>query len=177
MAENSKVLVMTTATIRFLDYTGSPLTHTPTSVEPSSLLPLLNRARQYERVMQNSLTGAALFAAFDAGLDASGNDITVDFAFLDPNNTTDATTLELLRGLYDDNLTTRTGFSSWVVTNPLTGGGKDTVKMEISVKDTDGGANLLTVPVVCHVQPSVQAAGLHLAVQAHFNDVGALTWS
>lgn len=177
MAENSKVLVMTTATVRFLDYTGSPLTHTPTSVEPSSLIPLLTRARQFERVMQNSSTGAALFAAIDAGLDATGNDITVDFAFLDPNNTTDATTLELLRGLYEDNLTSKTGFSSWAVTNPLTGGGKDTVKMEITVRDTDGGSNILTVPVVSQSAPTVQAAGLHLSVQAHFNDIGALAWS
>ncbi len=176
MAEVLKPLVVKSATVAFEDYTGSPLTYSAGNIEPASAQPFLTLARTYERVMKNSSGGTVIHASVDAGQDAAGRPFDVTYIGNDFNNTTDATNVELHRGLHLNNLAGRTGFGSWVTTGPLAGSGKDTVKMEMTIKDNTGGTHIMTVPVsVTDVQVTVQ--GEHYGLQATYDPVAEPVWS
>jgi hypothetical protein len=99
---------------------------------------------QYGRITANSSTGNALVGTYDSGETDDGIDIPASFLAVDPNNTTDATLGDLLRGLHDNNLTTKTAYSSADVTSTLTHKGKQSIKLEITERDNAGGANITT---------------------------------
>lgn len=175
MAENFNALVVTRVTARFLDFGAN--TYSAGAVEPESIMPLLANARIYGRVMRNSSAGKALYATFDAGTADDGSDISPSFVMADPNNTTDATLKELLLGLFENNLTTKTGFAAWNVVSPLTGGGKQECIFEITVYDNEGGANIAQMNVAVKELPPFTNQGGHFAITPVLNLTSSVTWS
>ena len=175
MAENLNALVVTRVTCRFLDF-GANI-YSAGAVEPSSIAPVLATSRQYERVNRNTSAGEALYATIDAGISKDGVDISPVFIAADPNNTTDPTLKELLIGLHDNNLTTKTGYAAWNVVSALTGGGKQECQFELTVYDNEGGANIATMNVAVKELPPMAAQGLHFGFTPVLNVVGAIVWS
>lgn len=176
MAEILNALVVASVRARFLDYTGTPLTYTAGQIEPASVMPVLATARGYERVMVTSSTGRDLYATIDTGLDAAGTDLSPMFVAMDPKNATDATLKGLLVGLYTNDVANAPGFGSWVVTNPLTGGGKDTVKFELTITDNEGTDHVCVMPVNCTAL-EFPASGEHGGFNPTFNLIDEPAWS
>ena len=171
-----KPIVIKTATLTFQDYTGSPLTYTAGNLELGSVAPIVEAAqRTFEAVYINSSTGGQLYATIDSG-ESAPMEFAPKFVAKDLKNNTDSTLRELLTGLYENNVTSQTGFASWVVTNPLTGGGKDTVKIVLTIRDNSNVSHVATFAVNCTTF-TAETSGEHASFAPTFAIIGPITWS
>lgn len=175
MAENFNALVASRVTVRILDFGAN--SYTAGAVEPESIMPILANARVKGRVMKNSSAGRALYATIDGGTADEGSDIQPMFVMADPNNTTDTTLKELLLGLFEGNLTSKTGYSTWNVVSPLTGGGNQEAILELTIYDNEGGANIASQNFMVKELPAMSNQGGHFAIQPTLNLTSSVTWS
>lgn len=175
MAENFNVLVVSRVTARILDFGAN--SYSAGAVEPESIMPILANARVKVRVMKNSSAGRTLYGTIDGGTADEGTDISPMFIMADPNNTTDATLKELLLGLYEGNLTSKTGYAAWNVVSPLTGGGNQEAVLELTIYDNEGGANICTQNFMVKELPPMSNQNGHFAIQPVLNLTSSVTWS
>lgn len=176
MAEINKPIVIKSATMTFQDYTGVPLSYSAGSVELGSIAPIVESAqRAFEAVYINGASGGSLYATIDAGESAP-----VEFApklvAKDLKNNADITLRELLTGMFQNNVTAQSGFASYVVTNPLTGDGKNTLKIALTFRDNGATSHVATFPVNCTAF-TAEVNGEHATFAPVFAIIGAITWS
>lgn len=176
MAENKASLRVRTVTRRYLDMAGTVIYSAP-EILPASVLPPEVIPRLKGRINLNSSSGNTIGGAFDDGQTEEGKDTTVIHPWVDPNNAAEITIYQFLVGMHENDLTSRTGFGAFDVASTLTLKGPKTCKIEDTIRDSLGGANIVTYTAMMKSLEAGNQDGTAI-LTATWNIVStSLTWS
>lgn len=133
-------------TLAIVDYTGSPISTSVPTLFGDIILPR-TRMLEHTTPMVNSTSGKVPYAVPVHGLVAQPT-FTFQFYAVDINDNSETTAIVALVKALSANSVAGTAYSTYVFTNPLTGGGKLTAKFTFIETNTAGTTHTTTVPAV-----------------------------